>query len=92
MGPGLSASFESIIASLQSSAAPEDSSRPDFRTIRGVAIAFRNTSTGVEATAVTNAEGYYTAAYLKPGPYEMTAEAALALLAIVHRFRRNDSV
>jgi len=34
MGPGLSASFESIIASLQSSAAPEDSSRSDFRTIR----------------------------------------------------------
>jgi len=35
MGPGLSASFESIIASLQSSAATEDSSRSDFRTIRG---------------------------------------------------------
>jgi len=34
MGPGLSASFESIIASLQSSAATEDSSRSDFRTIR----------------------------------------------------------
>lgn len=43
--------------------------------VPGVTITFRNTSTGVEATASANVEGYYTAAYLRPGPYEMTAEA-----------------
>ena len=48
---------------------------PAGAAVPGASIKFRNTSTGAEANASANAEGYYTAAYLNPGPYEMTAEA-----------------
>ena len=39
-------------------------------------LAITNVATGVNTTAITNADGFYTAANLIPGDYEMTATAS----------------
>lgn len=42
----------------------------------GVAITLRNMELGVKTVTETNAEGYYTLPYLRPGSYEITATQA----------------
>jgi outer membrane receptor protein involved in Fe transport len=49
---------------------------PAGAAIPQAAITLTNTATGVVTQANTNAAGIYTVAFLNPGPYELTAEAA----------------
>jgi len=44
--------------------------------IPGVAITLRNVDSGVKTVTETNAEGYYTLPYLKPGTYEISVTQA----------------
>ncbi len=48
---------------------------PGGAAVPGAEIVLKNTATGVATQAATGLEGLYTLSYLRPGPYELTAEA-----------------
>ncbi|MBI4875524.1 MAG: TonB-dependent receptor [Acidobacteria bacterium] len=50
-------------------------SDPTGALIPGVQVTVRNRATGVEATTRTNSEGIYRIPYLRPGSYDVSAEA-----------------
>jgi hypothetical protein len=49
---------------------------PSAAVIPQAQVAIKNVATGVTRTAITNAEGFYTATNLLPGNYEVTVSAA----------------